>query len=219
MYYPLNLQNTDIFPLFGDYLKGEPYVFDFSSSNPKTLEYNLTDFDVFDQMIFEELYASSAQWGIGRYLEERKNLLRLYSNIIQEKRYYHLGLDIVVPYDIPMYAPLNAEVYKIGKETQIGNYGGFVILKHCVNQVTFYSFYGHLKTPHSISEGDQIKAGQEFARIGKESDSGGWFCHVHLQILTERAVDEGYLDWGYISPDLMPMVASYFPSPYFLFNY
>ena len=170
-------------------------------------------------MVFDELEESSCTWGIGKYLEERKNILREYSNIIEEKRYYHLGLDIIVPFDTPMFSPLDAVVYKTGKETRLGNYGGYIMLKHEINEVTFYSFYGHLKTPHLVRQGENIRAGQEFARIGKESDSGGWFCHTHLQILTQKAVDDGFTDWGYISPELMPKVESYFPSPYYLFKH
>ena len=170
-------------------------------------------------MVFDELETSFHQWGIGRYLEERKTLLRDYPNIIEEQRYYHLGLDIVVPYDTPMYAPLDAEVYKTGKENTLGNYGGYIILKHDINRVVFYSLYGHLKTPHLVNVGDEIKAGQRFAHIGQENDSGGWFCHVHLQILTQAAIDAGYSDWGYISPALLPEVETYFPSPYFLLKY
>ena len=219
MYYPLNLNGVNIYPLFGDFLKGAPYIFDFSSNNPKTLEYTLFDFEQFNTMIFDELEASKHQWGIGKYLEERKTLLRAYPNIIEEKRYYHLGLDIITPFNTPMFSPLDAEVYKTGKETTVGNYGGYIILKHDINGVVFYSFYGHLKTPHLVSTGEKIKAGQEFAHIGEESDSGGWFCHVHLQILTQAAIDAGYMDWGYISPELLPKVETYFPSPYFLFKF
>ena len=219
MYYPLNLRSVDIYPLFGDFLEGDPYIFDFSSDNPKTLAYNRTDFGEFNRAVFDELDRSSLKWGIGRYLEERKNLLREYPNIIEEQRYYHLGLDIIVPYDTLLYAPLDAEVYTTGKETLLGNYGGYVLLKHEIKKVVFYSLYGHLKTPHIVSVGEKIKAGQEFARIGKESDSAGWFCHTHLQILTQEAVEAGYTDWGYISPELLPKVESYFPSPYFLFKY
>ncbi|NQX92439.1 MAG: peptidoglycan DD-metalloendopeptidase family protein [Flavobacteriales bacterium] len=219
MYYPLILQDVNIQPLFGELLEGDPYIFDFSSKNPKTLEYDANDFEGFDQLVFDELKVSGMKWGIGRYLEERKNLLRHYPNIIEEKRYYHLGLDIVVPFDTAMYAPLDSVVHKVGKETKVGNYGGYVMLGHELKGVKFYSFYGHLKTPHSVKEGDKIKAGEEFARIGKESDSGGWFCHVHLQILTQAAIDDGYMDWGYINPELFPQVEKYFPSPYFLFKY
>lgn len=217
MFYPLNLvHDEEIFPLFGSYLKGDPYLFDFSSHNPKTLTYDTANFQAFNTSIFEELAQSSHSWGIGRYLEERKNLLRAYPNIIEEQRYYHLGLDIIVPYDTPLFAPLEAEVFALGKETKIGNYGCYVMLKHEVKDVPFYSFYGHLKTPHLVAMGETIKAGQEFARIGKESDSGGWFCHTHLQILTQEAVDEGYTDWGYTSSEFIHRVEHYFPSPYLL---
>jgi len=219
MYYPLNLQNIEIHPLFGSYLEGEPYIFDFSSNNPKTLEYNTSDFKKFNQMVFDELEESSLKWGVGKYLEERKSILRDYPNIIEEKRFYHLGLDIIVPFDTPMYSPLDAVVFKTGKETMVGNYGGYIMLKHKINDVVFYSFYGHLKTPHLVSEGEKLIAGQEFARIGKDSDSGGWFCHTHLQILTKKAIEDGYTEWGYISPELIPKLEQYFPSPYFLFKY
>lgn len=219
MYYPLNLNGITVYPLFGDFLKGEPYIFDFSSDNPKTLAYDLTDFMQFDAMVFAELDHSESHWGVGRYLEERKTILRGSPNIIREGRYYHLGLDIIVPFNTPVFAPLDAEVFKTGKEMKQGNYGGYLVLKHQVHGVAFYSLYGHLKTPHLVSVGQKIKAGQEFARIGKESDSGGWFCHVHLQILTQAAIDDGYMDWGYISPALMPQLEKYFPSPYFLFKY
>lgn len=220
MFYPLNLlSKVKVSPLFGSYLKGEPHIFDFSSSNPNTLDYDTADFQAFNEEIFKELADSGQSWGIGRYLEERKNLLRAYPNIIEEKRYYHLGLDIIVPYNTPLYAPLDAEVYAIGKETKLGNYGGYVMLKHEVNDLPFYSFYGHIKTPHLVEIGQQLKAGQEFARIGKESDSGGWFCHTHLQILTQKAVDKGLIDWGYCSPEFFAKVEHYFPSPYYLFRY
>ena len=219
MCYPLCLNGVDVYPLFGDFLKGKPYIFDFSSNNPKTLEYNLFDFEEFNTMVFGELHASCHQWGVGRYLEERKSLLRAYPNIIEEQRFYHLGLDIIVPFDTPLYSPLDAEVYETGKETTVGNYGGYIILKHNINEVVFYSLYGHLKTPHLVQVGEKITAGPKFAHIGQEEDSGGWFCHVHLQILTQAAMDAGYTDWGYISPALLPKVETYFPSPYFLFRY
>ena len=213
------LQNMSIHPLFGDLLQGEPHIFDFSSNNPLTLEYDANDFERFNEVIFVELEQSGHSWGIGRYLEERKSLLRHYTNISEQGRYFHLGLDIVVPYDTPMFAPLDAEVHAVGKETQIGNYGGFIMLKHKVGGVVFYSFYGHLKTPHSVKVGDKIKAGQEFTRIGKKSDSGGWFCHVHLQILTQKAIDEGYTNWGYASEEFLGSVGEYFPDPRILFRY
>ena len=219
MNFNYKLEKFDVYPLFGDLLKGDPYVFDFSSKNPKTLEYNLNNFHDFNDAIFNELKNSDRKWGIGEYLEERKNILRGSINIINEKRIYHLGLDIIVPYNSVVFCPLDGYVHKLGKETQKGNYGGYLVLKHQVNNQTFYSLYGHLKTPHKVQLGEKILAGQELALIGKESDSGGWFCHLHLQIITQKAMKEGYSEWGYISKELLSKAKEYFPDPNFLFKW
>ena len=212
-------EEINVYPLFGDLLKGEPYVFDFSSKNPKTLDYNLNNFQEFNEDIFNELKHSEKKWGIGKYLEERKNILRESINIINEKRIYHLGLDIIVPYNSVVFCPLDGYVHKLGKETQKGNYGGYLILKHKIKNEIFYSLYGHLKTPHKVQLGQKILAGQELALIGKESDSGGWFCHLHLQVLTQKAMNEGYSEWGYIPKLLLSKVGEYFPNPNFLFKW
>ena len=212
-------EKFDVYPLFGDLLKGEPHIFDFSSKNPKTLNYNVDNFQEFNEDIFNELKNSGMKWGIGKYLEERINILKGSINIINEKRIYHLGLDIIVPYNSVVFCPLDGYVHKLGKETQKGNYGGYLILKHKIKNQIFYSLYGHLKTPHKVQLGQKILAGQELAIIGKESDSGGWFCHLHLQIITQKAIHKGYSEWGYISEKLLPKVGEYFPNPNFLFKW
>lgn len=219
MFYPLNLNGLDIYPLFGNALQGVPHLFDFSSENPQTMDYTTTDFDAFEDAIVSELQSAGRTWGIGRYLEERGNLLRDYPNIIEEGRVYHLGLDVIAPFETPLFAPLAAEVYEVGNETVPGNYGGYIILRHVVNEVPFYSFYGHLQTPALVTVGQRLEPGEIFARLGRDTDSGGWFCHVHLQIMTQRAVDEGLTHWGYATPAFMPQLPDYFPSPYALFRY
>ena len=211
-------KESDIHPLFGNLLDGEPYFFNFSSKNPKTINYNLNNFQEFNEAIFSELKDSGKKWGVGKYLEERRNILRGSINIINEKRIYHLGLDIIVPFNSVLFCPLDGYVYKVGKETQKGNYGGYLILKHKIKNLTFYSLYGHLKTPHLVRLGDKVCSGQKLARIGKESDSGGWFCHLHLQVITQKAMNEGYSEWGYISEKLLSNVEDYFPNPNFLFK-
>jgi murein DD-endopeptidase MepM/ murein hydrolase activator NlpD len=111
-------------------------------------------------------------------------------------------------------------VFKVGKEEETGSYGGFVVLKHTVNNTPFYSIYGHLKTPHQVTVGQSLRAGEIFAEIGVESDSGGWFSHTHLQIITQKSVDEGLIEQkGYASAADLPQIEEYFPSPYFLFRY
>lgn len=221
MFFPLNLlkAKTEIFPLLGDQLIGEPYIFNFSSDSIQINKYLRKDFDHFQSIIFDELKDNNAEWGIGRYLEERKKLLSQFPQFLSEKRFYHLGLDIVVPADFNLYAPVEATVFRTGIDSGYRNYGGFVVLKHVIMDHVFYSFYGHLKTDFIVREGDIIKQGERFAQIGEREDSGEWFTHTHLQILTQRAVDEDLITKGYISEENIKNIEDYFSSPYFLFRY
>ena len=213
--YPIPLLSTAItvHPLFGDSLRGQPHVFDFSSENPVTL-CDTTDFTALQSAVSNVLALNRASWGIGKYLEPRPTLLRHYPQMIRERRIYHAGVDITASPGTPIFSPLDATVFRAGKEEGLGNYGGFVILQHVLDDETFYSFYGHLHTPHRVKEHDVIARGQLFAAIGDGSDSGGWFTHTHVQILTERAVAEKRVLQGYVAAEDLPCIDMLFPSPY-----
>jgi hypothetical protein len=47
-----------------------------------------------------------------------------------EERYFHLGLDIIVPLHAELRTPLDAVVEEAGYEEGDGNYGGYVLLRH-----------------------------------------------------------------------------------------
>ncbi len=78
--------------------------------------------------------------------------------------YYHLGKDIISPYDSPVYAIADGEIIK----TSYGGWGDNnvgVFVKHTLNDGTqFMALYGHIKG-NSI-KGTIIKAGEPFAKIG-----------------------------------------------------
>ncbi len=219
--YPLNLlhQRQDIFPLFHKQIIGEPYIFDFSSNNPRTLQFDTKDFDQFQNIVFDELKSSDYQWGIGRYLEERSTVLRNYPHMIEEGRIYHAGLDIIVPEGFELHAPIAGTVCCTGKEEDAGSYGGYVVLEHQTASDSFYALYGHLNANHLVQEGDRIEQGQIFGRTGAYSDSGGWFTHTHLQVITEKAYTAGRMFQGYVTRDDLKEIEYLFPSPYYLFRY
>ena len=219
--YPLAIlkQETKIHPLLGDTLRGDPHVFDFSAANPSASEYETTDYDAFQSAILEELERSGKQWGVGRYLEERRTLLRNYPQMIEEGRVYHAGFDITSPAGTPLYAPIEGTVFQTGIDEGQGNYGGYVVLKHVIADETFYSFYGHLSSDHSVGTGQKIPQGEQFAELGQYEDSGGWFSHVHLQVHTEKSIQEGNLLQGYVDETVLPYINTVFPSPCPLFRY
>ena len=221
MFYPFNLLQSgiQIHPLFGDQLEGEPHIFNLSSSNPASGQYDTLNFEVFQQQIFTELQKAGAKWGVAPYLEERSLILAQFPQMVQEERFFHMGLDIIVPAGFQLFAPLEGEVFDAGIDGGQGNYGGYVILKHEENGARFYSFYGHLDSASLPEKGATVKAKEAFAKIGEKTDSGGWFTHVHLQILTEKAVQKGWLLKGYLSRANLAQAQDWFPSPYPLFRY
>lgn len=221
MFYPINILKPEIniYPLFGNQLIGQPYIFNFSSNSGKIENYMVNDFETFQKNVFDELKTQNSKWGIGRYLEEREKLLSNFPQFVAEGRFIHLGVDIIVPEEFYLFAPLDAEIFQTEFDEGFRNYGGYIILKHDINKTVFYSFYGHLKTDFIVKAGDRIKAGEPFAQIGEKKDSGEWFTHTHLQILTQKAVDENLLTKGYCSAENLKTLEEYFPSPYFLFKY
>ena len=100
-----------------------------------------------------------------------------------------------------------------------GTHGGYVIIKHTLDAVKLYSFFGHLNSDHLLAIGQQVKAGEIIGRIGKEEDSGGWFTHGHFHILTQKAIDQDLLLTGYVAESTLPRIDKLFPSPYSLFRY
>lgn len=220
MYYPLNLLDAgvEVYPLFGQRLIGAPLVFDFSSANPEVELFDTADFEGFQQRIFSQLEQSGASWGVGRYLEERGLLLSRYPQMAAEQRYFHAGLDIVVPGGWPLHAPLDGTVHALGRDAGLGNYGGYLVLRHVLGGTVFYSLYGHLALPLPLEPGAEVRAGQVVGQIGAGLDSGGWFTHTHLQIITERAMTEGRMLQGYVTAADLRQIEELFPSPYPLFR-
>lgn len=205
-------------PLFGDRLQGDPHVFDFSANNPNVAEYASQDFEHFQQQVFDELEAHGKSWGIGHYLEERATLLRHFPQMVESGRVVHVGLDIIAPPGAELYAPLEGVVHAVGLDDGAGNYGGYVVLAHEVEGVRFSTFLGHLETDFPVEVGKPVAAGALVGRLGTHGDSGQWFTHTHLQVLTERALAEGRMLQGYITRDDIEHVAELFPTPYPLFR-
>ena len=131
----------------------------------------------------------------------------------------HLGLDIIVPLGTPLHAPLNGIVAESGYESGEGNYGGFVLLRHDSQYFqSFYSFYGHLRRSTLPAIDQTFTAGEPFAEIGDFAENGNWFHHTHLQVITAKGLDNGYIAKGYCSERDLAHMESLCPSPLPLFK-
>lgn len=104
-----------------------------------------------------------------------------------EYRNIHLGVDFWVPTQTPVAAIFDAVVVISHPNDFHKDYGPLLVLKHIVNQVEFFTLYGHL-TLESLKlspKGKKIKKGDVFAHIGNETENGHWAPHLHFQIITD----------------------------------
>ena len=207
MYYPFFLfsDKIDHLPVFTG-LQGDPYVADLSPTSQLLKGVDVRDQKMF-QRVLDEKMGPTYRWGFSPYLERRDTLLGDCPQMVADQRFIHLGLDVIVGLDTPLHAPLDATVAESGYESGEGNYGGFVLLKHESPYFeTFYSFYGHLCKDHLPAAAGIFPAGAVFARIGDFHENGNWFYHTHIQVITQKGLDRGYISKGYCAQaDLVEM--------------
>ena len=218
MYYPFMLYNTHIEhqPIFRD-LQGDPFVADLSWQSSLVTTATFRDQKGF-QKILENHMVPDHSWGFSPYLERRDTLLADCPQMAAERRFIHLGVDIIGPVRTPLHAPLSAVIETAGYEAGEGNYGGYVLLRHEGRGFkTFFSLYGHLSRNCLPSAGDTFAAGEMFAEIGDYPDNGNWFHHTHLQIITEKGLASGYLSKGYCTEQDLLEMNNLCPSPMPLF--
>jgi len=210
-------EKIKIHPIFNN-LTGDPMEVDMS------VDSTLFDtIDVRDQKGFQKYLDDDMKdrytWGVSSYLENREIVLSQCPQMVEEQRFYHLGLDIIVPLATPLHAPLDARVKASGYEEGEGNYGGHVLLMHESPYFdTFYSFYGHLNRERLPGVRTRFKAGESFAFIGDFHENGNWFYHTHLQVITQKGLDQGYLSKGYCAAKDLAIMDSLCPSPLSLFS-
>ncbi len=168
-------------PLFHS-LKGGPYILDLSLSSPLLDETSSID-QKHLQSVIEEQMGNRYHWGLAAYLERRDTLLAKFPQMVAEQRFFHLGLDIIVPVGTTLCTPLDAEVVEVGYESGDGNFGGFVLLKHgLADGEPFYSLLGHLDRDRLPALATTLSAGEAFAFVGDFHTNGNWFHHTHLQV-------------------------------------
>ena len=218
MKYPYIVYSRKIrhLPVFPD-LKGDPFVADLSFESPLLEGISPRDQKRFQTVLEERM--GECRWGVAAYLERRDTLLSDCPQMVADKRFFHLGLDVIVTVGTPLHAPLDAVVEANGYESGEGNYGGYVLLRHESRHFeTFYSFYGHLRKDNLPAVGKETNAGERFAEIGGFHENGNWFYHTHIQVITEKGLETGYVSKGYCAEKDLAEINDLCPSPIPLFK-
>jgi murein DD-endopeptidase MepM/ murein hydrolase activator NlpD len=101
---------------------------------------------------------------------------------------YHEGLDYLAKVGSKVPAIADGTVVEVGNPS--GNRGVYVILRHSIDGVTWYSSYSHMQLGSMhLAVGKRVKRGHTLGRIGSTGQSTG--AHLFFQILDadKHAVD------------------------------
>ncbi len=186
-----SLDTTNVFVIDKIYSKSDYTKIDLSDSNETLNKINLNAPKEMEGYINEFTKIKNAKIAIGGYLETRNLYKR--SKYFNEQtnpsdeRNIHLGVDIWAKAGTKVLAALDGEIHSFKNNTNHGDYGPCIILKHQVEESVFYTLYGHLSL-HSIRNiqiGDKVLQEDEIAQLGDSSINGVYAPHLHFQIIKD----------------------------------
>jgi peptidoglycan LD-endopeptidase LytH len=146
------------------------------------------DLPAFIQYIDQLRQARRALYLIGGYAELRGIYSRsdLFSAGAEPRR-LHLGTDIWAPAGAPVFAFADGTVHSLANNEGLGDYGATLILQHQLDELVFYTLYGHISLSdiNALNKGQLLPAGTEIAHFGQPTENGQWPPHLHFQIITD----------------------------------
>ncbi len=204
---PLLKTNAGLFSPVVPFLAGKDRLLqlDFTPANEELTQEILQDTKLFIEYINQKLSGAGARYGIGGYAEHRAVYSRsdLFgtaginhdstASVSTEPRRLHLGTDIWGRPHTAVMAPLDGIVNSFAFNDAFGDYGTTIILAHRLNDIYFYTLYGHLSLSSikNLQQGEFIKKGDVFAEFGIPSENGQWPPHLHFQIIADLKGWEG----------------------------
>jgi 4-aminobutyrate aminotransferase-like enzyme/Ser/Thr protein kinase RdoA (MazF antagonist) len=147
------------------------------------------DLDLFEYKINKLQTKNPTKIIAGGYLEPRplytSTAFDKIGNNGRESRTIHLGIDFWLPNNTPVNALFNGEVVVSYNDAGNKLYGGLIILKHNIEDLDFYTLYGHLSIESVLNTkiGDCIKKGDCVGYLGNKQENGNWVPHLHFQVM------------------------------------
>ena len=172
----------------------EKYVaIDLSASNAALEHLDVSSSKAWEQYINTYLEKRDANVAFGGYLE-RRDIYRRSSYFKQSsdenERNIHLGIDLWCQANTKVLAVLDGEIHSFQNNTNFGDYGPTIIVKHTLQDVIFYSLYGHLTLDsiRGIAIGEKVLQGQTIGYLGDHTVNGDYAPHLHFQLVV--AIEE-----------------------------
>lgn len=167
---------------------------DFTAANKEIDENILMHTHRFIQYINQKLEQAGAKYGVGGYAEHRTVYSR--SKVFDatvlgdEPRRLHLGVDIWGKPHTALMAPIDGIVHSFAFNDQFGDYGATILLSHRLDDISFYTLYGHLSlnSIKNLEVGERIERGDVFAEFGIPLENGHWPPHLHFQVISDLQV-------------------------------
>ncbi|MBU2928595.1 peptidoglycan DD-metalloendopeptidase family protein [Winogradskyella psychrotolerans] len=161
---------------------------DLSVDNSELQAVNVSDAEDLERYIWRYMIANKAKIAYGGYLEKRGIYQRsTYFNQTnpETERNIHLGLDLWIEADTPIFAPLAGTIHSFKNNTNHGDYGPTIILKHHSEGGEFYTLYGHLSIAsiEDLEVGVEVTQGAQIGTLGMAKVNGDYPPHLHFQII------------------------------------
>ncbi|WP_033956591.1 peptidoglycan DD-metalloendopeptidase family protein [Psychroserpens jangbogonensis] len=170
--------------------KNDYVALDLSTTNETLKSVDVSSSEKLEIFVNNHSALNKAKVAFGGYLETR--------NIYQRSSYFkdtnpeterniHLGLDLWIASETPIYSPLDGVVHNFKNNTNFGDYGPTIILEHNIQGFNFYTLYGHLslESIQHLTIGQKFKQGEQIATLGDASVNGDYPPHLHFQIIKD----------------------------------
>jgi len=162
---------------------------DLSASNMELNQFDFTNAYEFEKYVKQLLLKNNATVAYGGYNEIRNLYKRstVFNDLNIEERNIHIGMDLWIKSGTSVLAALDGKVHSFQYNNNLGDYVPTIILKHQLENYTFYTLYGHLslESIHTINAGDFFTKGQRLASLGDSAVNGDYAPHLHFQVIKD----------------------------------
>ncbi|WP_283642438.1 peptidoglycan DD-metalloendopeptidase family protein [Croceibacter atlanticus] len=187
----LNSISSEFIPIIDSKYTKDDYIhIDLSTTNEDLKSIDVSSSSQFEIYIKDYLKKHDKKVAYGGYIETR-GIYNRSSHFNQQdpniERNIHLGLDVWVPANTNVLAPLKGTVHSFKNNTNFGDYGPTIILEHHLESIVFYTLYGHLSTNSlkNIDIGQVVEKGDCIAQLGTAEINGDYAPHLHFQIIKD----------------------------------
>ena len=184
-------------PVVDSSFSKEDYIsIDLSIDNKALEVIDISSSEAFERYINNYLAVNQSKVAYGGYNEIR-GIYRRSSHFNQHnpetERNIHLGLDVWCDAGTSVLVPLAGTIHSFEDNKNFGDYGPTIILKHLIQDVTFYTLYGHLsaKSIVDLKVGQYFKVNDVLATLGDASVNGDYAPHLHFQIIKDIQGNRG----------------------------